>query len=175
MPDSGDLRDKQALYELVCTYCRAVDRRDYLLVRSLYHDDAIDDHGRMFYGTADEYVAWLPGVLAGMESTVHSVANALFVIEADQAQGEIYATAYHRTYQPGARELVIGGRYLDRYAKRAGQWKFLHRSLVLDWAKSASADDLSDAGFGVGAPAGCAGTQDPSYQVLSFFKRFGSA
>ena len=39
------LIDKQALAELVHSYCRACDRRDFALVRTLYHDDAIDDHG----------------------------------------------------------------------------------------------------------------------------------
>ena len=39
------LLDKQALAELVYGYCRACDRRDFALVRTLYHDDAIDDHG----------------------------------------------------------------------------------------------------------------------------------
>ncbi len=58
------LIDKQALSELVHSYCRACDRRDFALLRSLYHDDAIDDHGTMFRGTADEYLAWLPGVMA---------------------------------------------------------------------------------------------------------------
>jgi hypothetical protein len=56
------LLDKQALHELALTYYRACDRRDFALVRALYHDDAIDDHGSMFSGTADEYVAWLRAV-----------------------------------------------------------------------------------------------------------------
>jgi len=63
----------QALSELVHSYCRACDRRDFALVRTLYHDDAIDDHGAMFRGSVDEYVAWLPGVMANFEATVHSI------------------------------------------------------------------------------------------------------
>ena len=125
------LLDKQALHELVLKYCRACDRRDFVLLRSLYHDDAIDDHGAMFCGSADEYLAWLPGVLANFEATVHAITNALFEVRWDEAQGELYTIAYHRTRSPAAREITIGGRYLDRYARRAGVWKFAHRSLAL--------------------------------------------
>ena len=57
------LIDKQALHELVLRYCRACDRRDFVLLRSLYHDDAIDDHGAMFCGSADEFLVWLPPLL----------------------------------------------------------------------------------------------------------------
>ena len=45
------LIDKQQLLELSLEYCRAIDRRDFVRLRSLYHDDAIDDHGGMFRGT----------------------------------------------------------------------------------------------------------------------------
>ena len=79
--------DKQSLHELVLRYCRACDRRDFPQLRALYHDDAIDDHGAMFCGSADEYLAWLPGVLANFEATVHSITNALFVVAGDAAQG----------------------------------------------------------------------------------------
>jgi len=166
-----ELSDKQALLELVLTYCRACDRRDFALLRSLYHDDAIDDHGAMFRGSPDEYVAWLPGVLQNFEATSHSISNALFRLEADAAQGELYSIAYHRTHPPRAREIIIGGRYLDRYERRAGAWKFLHRSLALDWCRTEAVDPAAYGEFAAGAPAGRADLQDPSYLALSFFRR----
>src|SRR5580658_4750031 len=96
------LIDKQALHELVLRYCRACDRRDFAQLRTLYHDDAIDDHGAMFCGTADEYLAWLPAVMANFEATVHSISNALFEVRGEAAQGELYTVAYHRTRPPAA-------------------------------------------------------------------------
>ena len=39
------LIDKQEIYEVLCTYCRGVDRCDADLVRSAYHEDSYDDHG----------------------------------------------------------------------------------------------------------------------------------
>jgi hypothetical protein len=164
------LLDKQALHELVLRYCRACDRRDYPLLRSLYHDDAVDDHGRMFCGSADEFVAWLPQVLVHFEATVHAISNALFEVRGDQAQGELYALAYHRTHPPDARELFIGGRYLDHYERRGGVWRFSRRSLALDWCRTTPVDEAAYGEFAAGAARGRADREDPSYLALSFFR-----
>ena len=59
------LLDRIALTDLVMRYCRGIDRRDYALVRSLYHDDAIDDHGNMFCGSPDDFVESLNNDLQG--------------------------------------------------------------------------------------------------------------
>src|SRR6478609_7100526 len=142
-----------------------------VLSRLLYHDEAIDDHGSMFRGSADEYLAWLPPVLGNFEATVHSITNALFVVRAEHAQGELYTVAYHRTHPPQAREILIGGRYLDRYERRAGVWKFLHRSLALDWCRVSPVDAAAYGEFAAGAPRGRTDEQDPSYLALSFFRR----
>ena len=128
----SEMLDKFALQQLAWTYCHAIDRGDLKLVRNLYHDDAIDDHGPMFSGSPDEYVAWLPSMLANWEITSHVISNMLFLIDGNQAEGELVVLAYHRTPAPGSRELIARGRYLDRYEKRDGIWRFLRRSLVLD-------------------------------------------
>lgn len=168
------LIDKQALAELVLTYCRAIDRRDFPLLRSLYHDDAVDDHGAMFCGSADEYLAWLPPVLAQFENTAHSLSNMLFVVDGAHAQGELYALAYHRTRAPPAREIVIGGRYFDRYERRDAVWKFCRRSLALDWCRVTAVDALAYQEFAAAAPPGRDDAEDPSYRALPWFTR-GSA
>jgi hypothetical protein len=84
-----EMLDTMALQKLAWTYCHAVDRRDYRLLRSLYHDDAVDDHGDMFRGTPDEYIAWLPTMLAQWEATSHVITNTLFLIDGDRGEGEL--------------------------------------------------------------------------------------
>jgi hypothetical protein len=165
------LLDKQDLHELVLTYCRAVDRRDYALLRSLYHDDAIDDHGAMFKGGPDDYVAWLPGAMAMWETTVHSLSNCLFKIDGDAAEGELYAIAYHRSPPPDAREIVIGGRYLDRYERRDGVWKFHRRALALDWCNVRDVNPADYETFAAGAVIGRPDAGDASYVALGMFGR----
>jgi hypothetical protein len=39
--------DRAAIENVLGLYCRAIDRLDVELLRSVYHPDAIDDHGAM--------------------------------------------------------------------------------------------------------------------------------
>lgn len=157
--------DRMALGDLVARYCRGVDRRDFALVRSLYWDDAVDRHGAMFEGRADEFVAWLPRALAPFELTAHRLGNSLFILDGDRAEGEHYAVAYHRTDPPERREIVIGGRYLDRYERRGGVWKFAERRLVFDHGEARALDEAAFAELSGQAPPGTADRNDPSWAL----------
>ena len=46
------------------------------------------------------------------------------------------------------RDVVIAGRYIDRYEKREGIWKFAYRSEVVDWARDDPATDAFMEGTG---------------------------
>lgn len=157
------LLDRIALLDLVMRYCRGCDRRDFALVRSLYHDDAIDDHGTMFSGGPDEFVAWLPQATEPWELTSHTITNSLFAIDGDYAEGEHHVRAWHRTLPPDRRELIVRGRYLDRYARRDGVWKFIHRTLVFDHGVIRAVDEDAMAELSADAPNGCSGRDDPSW------------
>ena len=158
---------REQLRDLVMRYCRGIDRRDYALVRSLYWDDAVDDHGAMFCGSPDDYVAWLPSVLEPLECTIHAISNSLFVIDGDTAEGEHYSYNFHRTRQgpegEPRQEIVIHGRYCDRYERREGVWKFARRKIIFDhgYVRPVNEDGLAAAG--TDAPAGSDGPGDPSW------------
>ncbi|MCU1592859.1 MAG: hypothetical protein JWO12_251 [Frankiales bacterium] len=154
------------LQRLAWAYCHAVDRGDLVLLRSLYHDDAIDDHGAMFCGSPDEYVAWLPQMLAALEATRHTMHNMLFLIDGDRAQGELVNTAYHRTRE--GREIILGGRYLDEYERRDGVWRIARRSLVLDTFEDRPAQ-VAGGFIGKGVERGAAGEADAVFGRLTLF------
>jgi hypothetical protein len=165
--------DKHELRELGQTYCRGIDRQDFPLVRGLYHDDAIDDHGDMFKGGPDDYVAWLPTIMAMWDATVHSISNALYQVQGDKAEGELYVVAYHRTHGPDAKEIIVGGRYLDKYEKRDGVWKFFRRSLAMDWCNVQAVNEDDYKTFAAGAVRGRPDAGDASYAELTLFGRVG--
>ncbi len=158
------LEDRLALQQLAWAYCHAIDRRDFILLRSLYHDDAIDDHGSLFCGSPDEYVAWLPSMLANWSATAHLIHNMLFLIDGEQAEGELCATAYHRAVD-GTREFIGHGRYLDEYRRRDGVWRIFRRTLVVDWEEERRAGPAPAAGL----PYGRASDGDPVFERLPMF------
>lgn len=165
--------DRAALADLVALYCRGCDRRDFALVRSLYHDDAIDDHGAMFKGGPDAFVAWLPEAMAPWELTKHSLSNSLFAIDGDKAEGEHHVVAYHRTWGPERREYIVNGRYLDRYSRRDGRWKFSHRSLVFDYGEIRAVDEDGFAKISADAAHGRVDKDDPSWGLGLLAQRRG--
>lgn len=167
------LLDKQAITELIHTYCRAADRHDHALLRTLYHPDAIDDHGAFFKGLAMEFIDQLPAIQAPMLILHHNVTTVNIALDGDYAEGEVYVLAYHQVATEDApMDLLIGGRYFDKYERRDGVWKFSYRAVVADWATthSPSQVDLAHpmlAGSYFGEP----GESDPSYAVFRLLTR----
>lgn len=164
------LLDKEALRDLATCYARAIDRRDQKLLRSVYHEDAIDDHGVVFCDAAAEFIARQPEIMAPFNITAHYLCNQSYRIAGDSADGELYFIAYHRTEGAACKHIVASGRYLDNYARRAGIWKIAHRRLVWDsfLTLDAAPDDLLQL-----AALGIAGgkADDRSYEALLLMGR----
>jgi hypothetical protein len=169
-PTTDEMLDTFALQQLVLAYCHGIDRQDLRLVRSLYHDDAIDDHGAMFHGGPDEYVAWLPSALRRWAATAHVIHNTLFLIDGEDAEGEVTVSAYHRTAD-GAREVIAHGRYIDQYKKREGVWRFFRRSMALDWMERRVISPLDGPSTSDDKSTGRPSNLDPVYQRLRLFAR----
>lgn len=168
--DHAELAARDCLRRLVETYSRACDRRDFVLLRSLYHDDALEEHGAMFTGSPDDYVVWVETALANWENTAHYVTNALFEVRGDTAEGEIYKLNYHRTLD-GTEDIITGSRSLDRFARRNGEWRFLGRCVTLDFATRRPAAREAYQNFAAASPPGIPGAGDLSYSRLTLFGR----
>jgi SnoaL-like domain len=168
-PDLATLQAVAALSRLVTTYSRAVDRRDFALLRSLYADDAEERHGHAFEGGVDGYIAFVRKALSAYEATAHYVVQTSFVVDGDCAEGEVHKINYHRTPAPEAQEIVTGSRSLDHYVRRDGRWLFQARAVMLDWARRAPVDPAAYDDPAAQSPMGKAGGDDLSYRLLHAF------
>jgi hypothetical protein len=137
------LEDREAIYDLLARYCRAVDRSDEVLLRSVYHPDAAGDHGA-YRGDVDGFVDWVKSSVQNrFRCTVHKLGNAYIELDGDVAYGETYAIGHHVTTENGrdVQDSIIGLRYVDRFERRAGSWKIADRKAVYEWRR---VDDLRD-------------------------------
>lgn len=133
--------DKLEVTELVMRLARGIDRCDAALIASVFWPDATDDHG-IFEGTAQDFATWVIPVLRDMERTSHQICNTLVDVRGARAFSESYFIATHRIHVNGAaRDMVAGGRYLDRCEKRGGEWRIAHRQTVYDYTTNRPASD----------------------------------
>jgi hypothetical protein len=162
------LLDEAAIKKVHIRYCRAVDRRDWELLRSCYHPDAIDDHGEFeggYVGGIDGFIEYCIEGTPHFLSTSHFTGNQLVEVDGDRAWAEHYARAYHRIAGKDGepdRDEVANVRYVDKMERRNGEWRFLHRTVIVD-------TDRTDPVTKRWAPAallrGTRDRNDPSYSV----------
>lgn len=163
--DRSDYLAKQACAEVVFRLARGLDRCDAELVRDAFHADATDDHG-IFCGSADEFVEWVIPQLLTMERTQHLIGNILVEVDGDRAWGEAYYVANHDLKGPDGELLryTAAGRYLDRFERREGSWRIVHRLSVSDWCATVPRTDTWDRSAGP-RQYGERGPDDPVYTM----------
>lgn len=133
-PEIQALLDKQAIHDVLVSYCRGADRADVALIAAAYHPDAIEDHGGTFKGPASDYVAQIAAVLPGARFMSHSTTNILIELDGDKALVESHILTFSRMRVDGEKfETLTLARAIDRFEKRGGAWKIAHRRLVWEW------------------------------------------
>ncbi|ADP80910.1 nuclear transport factor 2 family protein [Pseudofrankia inefficax] len=165
--DPGRLRallDRQEIQDVLTRYCRAADRCDAELMRSCYHDDAVDNHG-MFDGAASAFVPYAQESLRTMICTQHFLTNVAIEVRGDAAVSDAYCLAFHRMPSRGGglADHWVGLRFVDRMERRDGRWKIARRTIAYEWSRvDPVAREWSLAGYVRGARSG----DDISYELL---------
>ena len=173
--DLETLASRAAIADVINRYCHILDRRRWESMAMCFHPDAtylfgaIDGDWRHFVGAAQ-------AVLDPLRSSHHQIGNMLIRLDGDRADSETYFTAYHRVAAeapasaplPGTGhdyDVVIGGRYIDRFERRDGEWRIAHRTGVSDWRRDTPA---ADPGLYALPPGwrGSTGSDDPGRVVL---------
>ena len=143
-PDVQALLDKQAITEVLHRYCRGIDRADRATLASAYWPDAYEEHASEYNGPVAGFFDYAMKAVARMH-TAHRLSNILIdVVSPTRAVAESYVWAYHSVPpELGEYDLIAGGRYLDKLEKRGGEWRILHRDLMIDFIqKHRSETDL---------------------------------
>ncbi|MEM7124236.1 MAG: nuclear transport factor 2 family protein [Pseudomonadota bacterium] len=142
---SQAVADKQAIHDVIMRFSRGLDRLDEALLKSCFHADSHDDHGH-FKGSGHEFAAFIVKSLRDRtHHTTHAVANVLIELDDDNpdaARSEAYVIAYLRGTDDDGRETlsVFSGRYVDRFARRDGEWRIAKRVVVHDWSAATTLD-----------------------------------
>lgn len=156
---------RQTLEELLTAYCRGVDRGDSGLLASIFHDDATVITGA-FNGPAQDFAREIVrGVAETSVRVFHSINNVWLEVAGDKAVGECYALAVQTVNGPdGMLDILVGGRYLDRFERRDGVWKIAQHTFVLDWNMTQPCTAVMDEGMFGEMIHGTRGTADPVHE-----------
>ena len=169
-PELQELVDRQKIYHVLTSYCRALDRCDVELMKAVYWEDGYDDHG-VFAGNAQEFAEFIiRGIQEWFEVTQHTISNIHMELEGDVAHTEAYLFAYHKVaanrHKVGdwfgenylqkfgalvdggnTQDFFYGGRYFDRLEKREGIWRIAKRTVIMDWNLNQPSSEIRDQGL----------------------------
>jgi ketosteroid isomerase-like protein len=144
-------RDVVELNQLAYRYAAAVDACDVTLFQSVFTPDA---RLRSYHPGSDapfadltghDQLAAIPDTMRGMyRATTHMMTNHLVEVDGDSATGQVLCTARHLEAD-GAINVII--RYVDRYARHAGEWRIADRQIRFLWSER---HDVTDSGMGRG-------------------------
>ncbi|MGK2908275.1 MAG: nuclear transport factor 2 family protein [Sphingobium sp.] len=162
--------DRQEIEHVLKLYCRAIDRCDLELLRTIYHADGTDDHGA-FSGNAIEFAELIiPSLQESILDGMHTVTHCTIDVDGDFATSEAYYWAYQRTpggeaavtgfFGPdyaaratadgtidGCHDYYCGGRYIDLFERRDGQWKILRRKITNEWNDIRPSTRITEGGY----------------------------
>lgn len=136
MDEMQRLLDEAAIRRVLVQYCRGVDRGDEELIAGVYWPDATDDHG-VYEGSGPGFAPYVVKALnAHALATMHMISNVSIELAGATAWVESYTLARHKLRRDGRLALeTFGGRYVDRFEKRGGEWRIARRQVVHDWSK----------------------------------------
>jgi quinol monooxygenase YgiN len=124
--------DRQAIVDLVGTYCRVVDSGDFGELRNVFTRDATAELGGFGQTGIEEICDRLSEALGRFVSWEHHVDNHEVSIEGDAATARCAVHAVHvRPAGEHPPTYDVRGTYEDKLVRTAGGWRITHRSLVV--------------------------------------------
>jgi 3-phenylpropionate/cinnamic acid dioxygenase small subunit len=129
------LADRAEIVDVGVRYARALDQRDWDLLRSCFVPDATFDYDGIdpFHGI-DALIAVCRGALDALDASQHLLGNHAVEVDGDEARSECYLQAQHiRSGTPGGDAYIVAGTYRDRLRRGPDGWKITDRRLAVSW------------------------------------------
>jgi ketosteroid isomerase-like protein len=126
-----ELLDRQDIADCLHRYARGMDRFDKELLLSAYHPDAVDDHGS-FLGSPAEFWDHFQA-LHSQHNRGHHHSLSNITIELDGACAHTETYYLFESINADGSMTLHGGRYIDRFEKRGGDWKIAARACIVEW------------------------------------------
>lgn len=136
----AEIESRQAISDLLATYCEGVDRRDDALFGSIWHDDAsyLIGAGRGDFHGLEEILRFPSVAAQAWSQTHHWTTNTVVRFSSPtSATGRSDCIAVCEKVGGGA--CFISATYVDAYEQREGTWKLARRE-VLRWFVSSPVD-----------------------------------
>ena len=134
----AEAADRQAITDCMYLYSRGIDRGDAELLGEVFWPDA-RIVGELFSGPPADFIGFsVPAGLKNWDRMMHLITNSVIRIDGDRAAAESCFYGYHVAHGDGRGEvppgdLIICGRYLDRFEKRDDEWRISEKTIIFEW------------------------------------------
>ena len=176
MPDTREqkldrLLTEREVLQIAHTLSRHVDRGNLEGMRQCFFPDAVAEYGFNKTKTVDELLDHFKIQRTQLTGVQHHITTRAIAVDGDYAEVENYVVA-HTVMQEddGPKTFVIGGRYLDKYERRDGEWKIAHRLGMEDWSAKFPTPPTRGSGLVGTIPQGDVGEADPSFAFFRLIK-----
>jgi 3-phenylpropionate/cinnamic acid dioxygenase small subunit len=128
---------QEAIRTLLAKYCELMDAGDFDGLASLFADARMtDENGTVFASGSDEIAAmWHAQTILynGSPRTRHLTANSIFDVD-ESAGAAVVRSSYIvlQTTEDLPLQPIITGRYVDRFVRPNGTWRWEERSYAID-------------------------------------------
>lgn len=133
--DALRLQDRETIRDALRRFVRGIDRKDWVLARSAFHDDAWDHHGP-YDGDIEGFFRMTIARHVPIIQSLHQIGDAIIeffgplaaLVETPFVVYQIAAPAG----EPGVLKYDTIGRYVDRFRDDGGDWRIVKRTVVIE-------------------------------------------
>jgi hypothetical protein len=166
----AEVADRQAITDCIYLYSRGIDRADAELLGEVFWPDA-QVHGELYSGGVADFIGFsVAGGLKNWDRMMHIISNSVIRIAGVRAVAESYFYGYHVGHAGAASgDLIISGRYLDRFEQREDEWRISEKTILFEWHREYP-DNGGDKAGPMGASVTLKGKPAPDDRSYALFR-----